>query len=265
MKKFIERINTLSTENSEETSVFLILENFKKSFPILKYDIEESLLSGNYSDAKNHIVWMGNELSKLYEKVDEMELNDCDCIPNITKEEFEKFLKEIGGLENGYSERYFGNNKIRKFLFNITSWILYKLPYYEKSKIFSKENSITIFINNCFYKLFKPVLKDKKPKNPFRSVIDKAGYFEIGPGWYGLVKTLISEAIEKGWNKEICQVKEKFGGLRFYTNGITDEVRQIINKYEEKSYEICEECGEKGQVRSGGWIQTLCDKHYNKN
>ena len=94
-----------------------------------------------------------------------------------------------------------------------------------------------------------------------RPRIKEAGFFAIGPGWYGLVKELIEKAIAAGWDRQICQVKEKFGGLRFYINSAPDEVRALIKEAENKSYEICEVCGEPGEMRHGGWIVTLCDKH----
>jgi len=77
-----------------------------------------------------------------------------------------------------------------------------------------------------------------------------------------LIKTLMEKAIAAGWNKEVCQVKEKFGGLRWYINGASKEVHDIISKYESVSYHICEECGEPGEQRAGGWIKTLCDNHH---
>lgn len=106
-------------------------------------------------------------------------------------------------------------------------------------------------LENCYY-------TDKPP-------ITDAYYFGVGDGWIPLVQNLIEEAIEAGWNKQICQVKEKFGGLRFYINGAPDEVYEIIRKYEELSYETCIVCGEKGELRYGGWLLTLCDKHHEEN
>ena len=156
----------------------------------------------------------------------------CDKIHNVTREELNAFLKKIGGLESGYSERYHGKNKVRNFLWNISAWILYKIPY------------------------------DKRPRNPFRSKIDDCGYFSVGPGWYGLIKNLIEEAIKAGWNKEVCQVKEKFASLRFYVNSAPSEVHDIIHKYEVVSQSICEECGEPGEIHQiSGWYRTVCEKH----
>lgn len=91
--------------------------------------------------------------------------------------------------------------------------------------------------------------------------IKSAGYFGVGPGWYGILKRLIEDLIELGWNKQICQVKEKFGGLRFYINGGSEDIFKRIHLAESASYITCEKCGELGEIRGGGWIQTLCDEH----
>lgn len=84
----------------------------------------------------------------------------------------------------------------------------------------------------------------------------------VADGWLPMVMDLIKELIEDGWDKQLCDVKEKFGGLRFYTNGGGDNHYDIIEKYEKLSYTICEECGEPGEPGNTGWIKTLCDKHH---
>ena len=64
-----------------------------------------------------------------------------------------------------------------------------------------------------------------------------------------------------GWDGEVLQVKEKFGGLRFYVNSATEEMYRLISEAESQSYEICEECGKPGtlsQKIKGGWMKTLC-------
>jgi len=54
------------------------------------------------------------------------------------------------------------------------------------------------------------------------------------------------------------QVKEKFGGLRFYMTHGTEEVYALISKAEALSCKTCEECGGPGEKRAGTWIRTLC-------
>jgi len=87
-------------------------------------------------------------------------------------------------------------------------------------------------------------------------------FFEIESGWYALVKDLIAKLIELEWDKEVHQVKQKYGGLRFYTGAVSDEMRTAIREYENLSYKTCEVCGEPGEIRSGGWMETLCETHF---
>jgi RNA polymerase-binding transcription factor DksA len=97
--------------------------------------------------------------------------------------------------------------------------------------------------------------------------------FECGDGWFGLIyqlskdlevefqklpETEKQEAIEND-HYIAMQVKEKFGGLRFYMSIETKEMGRLISEAEDKSYTICESCGNPGEVRRGGWVQTLCD------
>ena len=98
-----------------------------------------------------------------------------------------------------------------------------------------------------------------------RPTIKNADYFDISEGWYPLVKELIEDLINLGWDKEVCQVKEKFGGLRFYINGGGDEIYKRITKAENDSYEVCEITGKPGKLRNDiGWYLTLCDEEYEK-
>jgi hypothetical protein len=85
--------------------------------------------------------------------------------------------------------------------------------------------------------------------------------FECGDGWYDLLYDLFSK-LEDIAPIIVIQIKEKFGGLRFYTGPATDEHYKLITEAENQSYHICEVCGKEGKVRTGGWVVTLCDKHY---
>jgi len=83
----------------------------------------------------------------------------------------------------------------------------------------------------------------------------------IGPGWIPLVMRLAESLVEAGWNRRLLQVKEKWGGLRFYIDYGNSEVFRLIEEAEKESYFICEDCGnnETAAARNDGWIRTLCN------
>ena len=87
---------------------------------------------------------------------------------------------------------------------------------------------------------------------------------ECGKGWHPLIMRTHKKLIAIDPDYVVMQVKEKFGGLRYYIATGTDEMFDIIDAAEEESYHICEECGEPGKLRGDGWLSTLCNKHYVK-
>jgi hypothetical protein len=61
-------------------------------------------------------------------------------------------------------------------------------------------------------------------------------------------------------NYFIAQIKEKFGGLRYYIGGEKTDVEILISEAEALAYQTCEECGRPGVLREEfSWIVTLCD------
>jgi hypothetical protein len=108
----------------------------------------------------------------------------------------------------------------------------------------------------------------------YPKLYSKLSYFECDIGWFSLIDELSKniEAInEKYSNSEhmitAAQVKEKFGGLRFYVDsyGISNEdyetCTKLISEAENLSYTICEMCGTTpASVTKTRWIRTLCDK-----
>ena len=94
---------------------------------------------------------------------------------------------------------------------------------------------------------------------------------EVGVGGilYG-TKTVTQEAIDEAKVKldeetlrvpVAVQVKEKFGGLRFYVKAATDEHYNYISFAESMSYRTCDQCGNPGKTYTDGWHTTLCDIH----
>lgn len=97
-------------------------------------------------------------------------------------------------------------------------------------------------------------------------------YFEDIPnGWRKVFGKQMCEEIRKVlikgnylYDYRVVQIKEKYGALRWYDNGVPDsiyhELQDIINKYEEISMSICIWCGRPATKISLGWISPFCDK-----
>ena len=106
----------------------------------------------------------------------------------------------------------------------------------------------------------------------YRSAKNRYEHFiEVGVGGvlYG-TKKVTQEDIDEAKTKldeetlkvpVAVQVKEKFGGLRFYVQAATDKHYQYISFAESMSYRTCEECGAPGKTYTDGWHMTLCDIH----
>lgn len=84
--------------------------------------------------------------------------------------------------------------------------------------------------------------------------------FACGEGWKDLIDQLFTDLKALGWNGEIHQIKEKFGGLRAYVGGIIGEKgHKLIWAAEDESYKTCEDCGSKNELTTeGSWVRTLC-------
>lgn len=117
------------------------------------------------------------------------------------------------------------------------------------------------------YDEFANSMEEKYPKmfaNPY-------GGFCVGEGWWPILQALCSNIQHylnwKNKNGEVvpqvvvAQIKEKFGGLRFYYDGGDDQIRGMVSMAESWASKTCETCGNPGTSREGGWIKTLCDYH----
>jgi len=99
-------------------------------------------------------------------------------------------------------------------------------------------------------------------------------YIECNEGWHFLIEKM-SVVIERDIDHldpmiaehiYVVQIKEKFGGLRFYMNESTPHINGVISLADMLSFSICERCGTIGATRRSlsGYIVTLCDHHYEK-
>lgn len=97
------------------------------------------------------------------------------------------------------------------------------------------------------------------------------GGFAVSQGWWPILEKLCANIQHHiDWkNREsqvvpqvvVAQIKEKFGGLRFYYDGGDEQISGMVRMAESWADVACEECGAIGTRRSGGWIRTLCDVH----
>jgi hypothetical protein len=101
-----------------------------------------------------------------------------------------------------------------------------------------------------------------------------------GDGWYSIIDSackIIQHHVD--WKRKVepfasmtdeefdeihqpvaAQVKEKFGGLRFYVDNADDYTTGVIALAESMSYKTCETCGAPGKQTGRGWIRTLCNE-----
>lgn len=126
----------------------------------------------------------------------------------------------------------------------------------------NKENTLTLIKD--FPELYRGVyLSIQENLMPFG--------FECSNGWFNLIYELskkLDEIIKKNNLKDVyaSQVKEKFGTLRFYLTCGTDEIFDLVDEYERKSGDICEDCGRPGSLKSRGtWLRTQCPECQEKN
>ncbi len=131
------------------------------------------------------------------------------------------------------------------------------------------------------YEEFAKHMEEKYPEmfaNPY-------GGFAVGAGWWPILEVLCRQidSYTKWRNSTresllkdnphdhlipdavpqvvVEQIKEKFGGLRFYYQGGDEFIRGLETMAELWAGQTCETCGKPGERRSGGWIRTLCEEH----
>jgi hypothetical protein len=103
------------------------------------------------------------------------------------------------------------------------------------------------------------------------------GGFCVDKGWWPIVEALCEQIHHHikfkneqrdRWNRGdgceqvvVMQIKEKFGGLRFYYDGGDDAIAGMVRIAEAWADHTCETCGSPGTSGGKGWIKTLCPTH----
>jgi Zn finger protein HypA/HybF involved in hydrogenase expression len=119
-------------------------------------------------------------------------------------------------------------------------------------------------------------------REDFSEFLNECFDFSTEEGWSDLiynlckdVKKIIDDNHINHDALKILQIKEKFGGLRFYieinpeinaswttemNEYVTSQIYNLIHRIENESYGICEKCGNKENATTNkdNWIRTLC-------
>lgn len=91
------------------------------------------------------------------------------------------------------------------------------------------------------------------------------GIENVGKGWWPIIRALEADLDKIDPDYELQQVKEKFGGLRYYAStkvATFDALHARIAEAEAEADLTCEVCGTTEEVTTEGprWIKTLCAK-----
>lgn len=88
-------------------------------------------------------------------------------------------------------------------------------------------------------------------------------YIEVDEGWYQLVLDCDAELSAIDPKYDLLQVKEKFGGLRYYfqpsDSSCREQMDAVVAKYEQLASKTCEATGKPGVLMKsiGNWYKTL--------
>jgi len=118
------------------------------------------------------------------------------------------------------------------------------------------------------YDAFAKQMEDRFPK----MFAEPYGGFCCGEGWWPILEALCGQIQHHiDWKNKtsevvaqvtVGQIKEKFGGLRFYYNGGDDAIDGMVRMAESWAARSCETCGNRATKQTTGWIKNLCDEHF---
>lgn len=77
-----------------------------------------------------------------------------------------------------------------------------------------------------------------------------------------LCKEIMEELVRNNCvdSYQVLQIKEKYGELRWYSQGGTERIhREIVPKYENMSRRICIQCGQPATFVSKSWVAPWCN------
>lgn len=169
---------------------------------------------------------------------------------------------------NRFNDLHYNNWKFRTKL-DILYKESQKCTYTHPNEPEYKEDFIWVTIILDSKKLFWYKVLDWIYRNPMQWIHAIPTYTELDDmpdGWrkaFGIkmCKEIKTELKKHNYLRKyrITQIKEKFGGLRWYDAGAPQSIYDIISKYGNISRTMCINCGKSATCVSAGWISPYCD------
>lgn len=127
-------------------------------------------------------------------------------------------------------------------------------------------------IKNYFFCLRYPFYKVRNMFDGRFLGYEFTWYDDIPIGWRKAFGKQFSKELKKQLKKDnqlkefrFSDIKEKWGSLRIYTQGCSEECWKLFDRYEELSSHYCIECGKRGKIHPKYYSAPLCDKHFKEN
>ncbi len=132
------------------------------------------------------------------------------------------------------------------------------------------------YIKNYFFCLRYPFMKARNVWTDKSCGYSFTKYDEIPEGWRKAFGKQLCKELKVALKKDgilktfrFTQIKEKWGELCLYNNGVGKHSGKVISKYEILSLCYCINCGEPVRYSTNGWVEYICEncksKFYTEN
>ena len=133
------------------------------------------------------------------------------------------------------------------------------------------KTNIFKYIYNYFFCLRYPFYRVRNVWTDKFMGYDHTLYDHIPEGWRKAFGKQLSKELKKQLKKDnqlktfrFSQIKEKYGMLRLYNFGCSEECMKLLDKYEKLSKEYCIYCGKKAKYITKGYILYVCEDCFKK-
>lgn len=177
--------------------------------------------------------------NKLYERY-----HKCEFQSSLNPAQFEKYKKDVFDKTGKW---YIYNAENTRLIEWWTNW--WSMPLYYIVKFF---HNYIIQIFHCL------------PTYTEWDAVEKGWNKAFGKQYLkDLKKQLKKDKMLYSWR--IMDIKEKWGRFQLYCNYGSKELYNIIDNYEELSWNICIKCGKPATHTSKGWISPYCEDCVNNS